>query len=80
MFDSGETIEYSGKCVVALATDPKAKHYSGQIVSTADLGRHYKLFDEDHTQPKPMTPRMHEFINTVNKIRNPADYRENAKI
>jgi dehydrogenase/reductase SDR family protein 1 len=80
IFDSGETIEYSGQCVVALATDSKAVEYNGQILTTADIGRKYNLFDEGKTQPKEMAPRFREFINCLNKIRNPADYRENAKI
>lgn len=80
IFDAGETIEYSGQCVVALAADPKRIQYNGQILTTADIGRKYNLLDEGKTQPKEMAPRFREFIDCLNKIRNPADYRENAKI
>lgn len=71
---------YSGKCIVALATDPRSNQFNGQIVTTADIGRKYNLRDEGNSQPKAMAPRFREFIDTVNRIRNPADYRENAKM
>ncbi|CAD6187468.1 unnamed protein product [Caenorhabditis auriculariae] len=51
MFLNGESIEYSGKCVVALANDPLRHHKTGSILITSDLGRQYGFSDTDGRQP-----------------------------
>ncbi|XP_045864657.1 dehydrogenase/reductase SDR family member 1 isoform X2 [Meles meles] len=46
-FSSGETTEMSGKCVVALATDPNILSLSGKVLPSCDLARRYNLQDVD---------------------------------
>lgn len=46
-FSSGETTEVSGKCVVALATDPNILSLSGKVLPSCDLARRYGLQDVD---------------------------------
>ncbi|KAK2491580.1 hypothetical protein MC885_011840 [Smutsia gigantea] len=46
-FPSAETPEVSGKCVVALATDPKVLSLSGRVLPSCDLARRYHLRDVD---------------------------------
>ncbi|XP_054433846.1 dehydrogenase/reductase SDR family member 1 [Pteronotus mesoamericanus] len=46
-FPSGETPEMSGKCVVALATDPNILSLSGKVLPSCDLARRYNLQDVD---------------------------------
>ncbi|XP_045658618.1 dehydrogenase/reductase SDR family member 1 isoform X1 [Ursus americanus] len=46
-FSSAETTEMSGKCVVALATDPNVLSLSGKVLPSCDLARRYSLQDVD---------------------------------
>lgn len=46
-FLSAESTEMSGKCVVALATDPNILNLSGKVLPSCDLARHYGLKDID---------------------------------
>lgn len=46
-FLSAETTEMSGKCVVALATDPNILSLSGKVLPSCDLARRYGLQDVD---------------------------------
>lgn len=46
-FSSSETPEMSGKCVVALATDPDILSLSGKVLPSCDLARRYGLRDVD---------------------------------
>ncbi|XP_025726032.1 dehydrogenase/reductase SDR family member 1 [Callorhinus ursinus] len=46
-FSSAETTEMSGKCVVALATDPNVLSLSGRVLPSCDLARRYNLQDVD---------------------------------
>ncbi|XP_049754400.1 dehydrogenase/reductase SDR family member 1 [Elephas maximus indicus] len=47
VFSSAETTELSGKCVVALATDPDILSLSGKVLPSCDLARRYGLRDID---------------------------------
>ncbi|XP_008067906.1 dehydrogenase/reductase SDR family member 1-like [Carlito syrichta] len=47
LFSSAETTEMSGKCVVALATDPNILSLSGKVLPSCDLARRYDLCDVD---------------------------------
>ncbi|XP_076982634.1 dehydrogenase/reductase SDR family member 1-like [Tamandua tetradactyla] len=47
LFSSGETPEVSGKCVVALATDPNILSLSGKVLPSCDLARRYGFRDVD---------------------------------
>jgi len=51
MFQQGETPEFSGKCVVKLASDPNIMSRSGRIVTTADVADQHDLSDEDGSKP-----------------------------
>ncbi|MFH0882345.1 MAG: SDR family NAD(P)-dependent oxidoreductase [bacterium] len=44
---------YSGRAVVALATDPKVIRKSGKGFKTGELAREYTFVDEDGRQPAP---------------------------
>ncbi|XP_048218720.1 dehydrogenase/reductase SDR family member 1 [Perognathus longimembris pacificus] len=46
-FSAAESIEMSGKCVVALATDPDILSLSGKVLPSCDLARRYGLRDVD---------------------------------
>lgn len=46
-FSSAESPEMSGKCVVALATDPNILNLSGKVLPSCDLARRYGLKDID---------------------------------
>uniref|UniRef100_A0A8D2AKM0 Dehydrogenase/reductase 1 n=1 Tax=Sciurus vulgaris TaxID=55149 RepID=A0A8D2AKM0_SCIVU len=47
VFSSAESTEMSGKCVVALATDPNILSLSGKVLPSCDLARRYGLQDVD---------------------------------
>ncbi|XP_055333567.1 dehydrogenase/reductase SDR family member 1-like [Paramacrobiotus metropolitanus] len=47
MFNNGETIEFSGRCIVALAQDKNIIKRTGQIITTADIGEEFDLTDVD---------------------------------
>lgn len=47
LLSSAETTEMSGKCVVALATDPNILSLSGKVLPSCDLARRYGLQDVD---------------------------------
>lgn len=53
----GETVEYSGKCVVALATNAaKAFARSGRVLFSTDLGDDYGFVDVNGCQIRPGIP------------------------
>ncbi|XP_037690609.1 dehydrogenase/reductase SDR family member 1 isoform X2 [Choloepus didactylus] len=47
LFSSAETTEMSGKCIVALATDPNILSLSGKVLPSYDVARRYGLRDVD---------------------------------
>jgi dehydrogenase/reductase SDR family protein 1 len=47
-----ETPVFSGRCVVALATDPHVMHRSGKAFYVADLAEEYGFTDADGSVPK----------------------------
>ncbi|XP_075386921.1 dehydrogenase/reductase SDR family member 1 [Tenrec ecaudatus] len=47
LFSTAETTEMSGKCIVALATDPDILSLSGKVLPSCDLARRYHLQDVD---------------------------------
>jgi len=47
LFTEGETIEFPGKAVVALATDPKVIQRTGKIITTASVGQEFGFKDID---------------------------------
>ncbi|KAH3852242.1 dehydrogenase/reductase SDR family member 1-like [Dreissena polymorpha] len=54
MFAKGETTEFSGQCIAALASEPDIMQMSGKIMLTYDLGLRYGLKDKEGHQPTDM--------------------------
>jgi NAD(P)-dependent dehydrogenase (short-subunit alcohol dehydrogenase family) len=50
-----ESPEFSGRAVVALATDPDVMRHSGHVRVVADLARAYGFTDVDGTTPRALT-------------------------
>ena len=46
-----ETPEFSGHLIHALATDPRAHHYGGEVIVGAELGEVLGITDEGRTPP-----------------------------
>merc|ERR1719209_2822693 len=51
LFQNGESTEFAGKCLVALAADPGLMAKTGRILMTSELASEYGLFDKDGKQP-----------------------------
>ncbi len=51
---NGETAQFSGRAVAALAADPKRLERSGQALVVAELAREYGFTDLDGSQPKSL--------------------------
>jgi hypothetical protein len=43
-------MEFAGKCIVALATDPKCSDKTGQILLVQELAREYNVQEEDGSE------------------------------
>jgi len=56
--ENGESPRFTGRAVVALATDPERFRRSGQIFVVADLGREYGFTDIDGRQPGTLPEQM----------------------
>ena len=52
---NSESPEFSGRAVVALATDADAMRHTGRVLVVADLARHYQFADVDGTTPRALT-------------------------
>ena len=52
---NSESPEFLGRAVAALANDPAAARWSGQVVVSAALAREYGFTDVDGKQPKALT-------------------------
>lgn len=50
-FCISESPTFVARGVVALASDPRAKRWSGKVLSSAELGRQYGVTDVDGSQP-----------------------------
>jgi len=70
IFDEGETIEYSGKAVVHLATDPNIMQKTSKILITGDLGDSYGFVDIDGRRPPSL--RSVKYLLDVAKWRGTA--------
>uniref|UniRef100_A0A914UM67 Dehydrogenase/reductase SDR family member 1 n=1 Tax=Plectus sambesii TaxID=2011161 RepID=A0A914UM67_9BILA len=46
-FENGETVEFVGKCVVALAADPNMLSKSGRVMMTDEIAEEYHITEED---------------------------------
>uniref|UniRef100_A0A0N5A9D9 Dehydrogenase/reductase SDR family member 1 n=1 Tax=Syphacia muris TaxID=451379 RepID=A0A0N5A9D9_9BILA len=67
-----ESPEFSGKVVVALATDPNIRRKAGRIVIAADAGIEYKLKDTDGHEPSSL--RSLKTLLSLGGFRNVASY------
>jgi NAD(P)-dependent dehydrogenase (short-subunit alcohol dehydrogenase family) len=52
---NSESPEFLGRAVAALAADPHANRWSGQVVVAAALAREYGFTDVDGAQPRALT-------------------------
>uniref|UniRef100_A0A8R1DZM1 Dehydrogenase/reductase SDR family member 1 n=1 Tax=Caenorhabditis japonica TaxID=281687 RepID=A0A8R1DZM1_CAEJA len=50
-FRKGETVEYAGKGIAALAADPRKMEKTGKTLISEDLGKEYGFVDIDGTTP-----------------------------
>uniref|UniRef100_A0A915B8V7 Dehydrogenase/reductase SDR family member 1 n=2 Tax=Parascaris univalens TaxID=6257 RepID=A0A915B8V7_PARUN len=73
IFNAAETTEFSGKCVVALASDPNCIAKTGHILTTTALAREYGIYEDDgKTQPNdPFCAGYEDFLKQINIIRAP---------
>ncbi|KAH7700332.1 dehydrogenase/reductase SDR family member 1-like protein [Aphelenchoides avenae] len=70
IFGQGESIEFTGKCIIALATDPKLMKRSGRILSTTEIAKDYDLHDLDGSQPScPVYTKWKDFYEVLNDVR-----------
>jgi dehydrogenase/reductase SDR family protein 1 len=69
IFLSGESIEFSGKAIVALCTDQKVHRFTGKILMTGDLGEAYGFSDVDGRHI--MSPRSLKFALTNDVVKFP---------
>lgn len=44
---TSSSVEYSGMCIAAMASDPKIMEKSGHILTEMELGKEYNLIDND---------------------------------
>ncbi|MBW4698974.1 MAG: SDR family NAD(P)-dependent oxidoreductase [Aphanocapsa lilacina HA4352-LM1] len=51
--EPGESTEYIGRAVVALAADPDILQHSGRVLVVGELARRYGFYDIDGSQPPP---------------------------
>ncbi len=56
--EKGESPRFSGRAVVAIATDPKRFERSGQVLVVNELGREYGFTDVDGSQPGSLPEQM----------------------
>jgi hypothetical protein len=52
-YEQTESVEYIGRAVVALASDPNVIHKTGQTWTVGDLAREYGFTDIDGRQVPP---------------------------
>jgi dehydrogenase/reductase SDR family member 1 len=52
---NSESPEFIGRAVFALATDPEALRWSGQVLIAAEVAREYGFKDIDGREPRPLT-------------------------
>ncbi|KAI6196258.1 hypothetical protein M3Y94_01086800 [Aphelenchoides besseyi] len=69
-FENAESIYFAGKCIVSLATDPKAIRFTGRTLTTAELADTYELVDIDGAKPKSSgTAIQKRYLDTLNAFR-----------
>ncbi|VDM44212.1 unnamed protein product, partial [Toxocara canis] len=73
IYETAETTEMAGKCVVALASDPNRLAKTGHILTTTALAREYHLHEDDgKTQPNdPFCAGHEDFLRQMNEVRAP---------
>jgi dehydrogenase/reductase SDR family member 1 len=52
---NSESPEFTGRAIVALATDPDVLRHTGKVLVAADLAKEYGFTDLDGTTPRPLT-------------------------
>ncbi|KAH7698555.1 CRE-DHS-9 protein [Aphelenchoides avenae] len=70
LLETGESIDFSGKAVVALASDPKVMEKTGRILANMELAKEYGFSEDDGSQPHcPVTSRHLGFLQQLNDLR-----------
>jgi NAD(P)-dependent dehydrogenase (short-subunit alcohol dehydrogenase family) len=67
-FAISESPAFAGRAIVALASDPDAMRWSGQVLSSGQLSRHYGFTDIDGSQPDAW-----RYVPEVRDTGKPAD-------
>jgi len=74
LFEHGESTEYVGKAIVALASDPHHFEKTGHILTTEGLAKQYKFVERDGSTPSS-DPAIQEirdkYLQHLNTIRAP---------
>ncbi|TKR95682.1 hypothetical protein L596_009814 [Steinernema carpocapsae] len=72
-FAPGETAEFAGKCVAALARDPEKTKKTGMILTSPWLVKKYGLVDVTGKIPTdPVMEAHEEYLKGVNEVRAPS--------
>ncbi|CAD5213131.1 unnamed protein product [Bursaphelenchus okinawaensis] len=70
-YSKAESPEFSGKCIVKLATDPNLMKKTGMILNSIECGIEYNIKDIDGSQPNNdlFTKEHFGFLDSLNKTR-----------
>ncbi|CAD5217660.1 unnamed protein product [Bursaphelenchus xylophilus] len=70
-YAEAESPEFSGKCIVKLATDPNLMKKTGMIINSIQCGKEYGIKDIDGRQPDNslFTKEHFEFLDRLNETR-----------
>lgn len=80
MFEEGETVEFGGKVISHLATNPKVMSHSCKIVSAADYAMKYNIADIDG-KVMPSNFELKNFVNFLPKsMRGYAEKHPHSKV
>lgn len=78
-----ESMEFAGKCIVAVANDPKRMEKTGNILLTQELSKEYNICEDDGSKKlfnilkfsitaQPYHPQIEnyvEFVRMINRFR-----------
>ncbi|KAI6198005.1 Dehydrogenase/reductase SDR family member 1 [Aphelenchoides besseyi] len=66
-----ESVEYAGRCIVAMANDPNRIEKTGKILLVQKLGEEYVVKEDDGSRAfHPGVAKYVEFIDQINKFRS----------
>ncbi|KAI6181592.1 Dehydrogenase/reductase SDR family member 1 [Aphelenchoides besseyi] len=66
-----ESVEYAGRCIVAIANDPNRMEKTGKILLVQKLGEEYDVKEDDGSRAfHPGVSKYVDFIDQINKFRS----------